>query len=48
MAKKHVGRKHKGGKKKSHRGTKIVPEHMLGKSLHHKGGRKKHGGRKKK
>jgi hypothetical protein len=30
------------GKKKSHRGTKIVPEHMLGKSLHKKTARKRH------
>ena len=38
----HVGKKHKGGRKKSHRGTKIVPEHMMGKSLHKKHGGKRH------
>jgi hypothetical protein len=40
MAGKKVGRKHKG--RKSHKGhTSVMPAHMLGKSLHKKGGRKR-------
>ena len=41
-------RKHKVGKKashkgrrKGHKGTHVLPAHMLGKSLHKKGGRKR-------
>jgi len=46
--KRHVGKKHRGGKKSKHH-TKIVPEHMLGKSLKKHGGKKgsKRGGRRK-
>ena len=38
--------KRKVGKKRvhhsrKHRGTKIVPEHLMGKTLHKKGGRKR-------
>ena len=32
---------HKVGRKRGHKGTKVVPAHMLGKSLHKKGGRKR-------
>ena len=34
---KHVGKKRVSRK---HRGTKVVPEHMLGKSLRKRGGKK--------
>lgn len=33
--------RHKVGSKKGHKGTKVVPAHMLGKSLHKKTSRKR-------
>ena len=38
--KKKVGKKHRGSKK-GHKGTTVLPAHMLGKSLHKKAGRKR-------
>lgn len=39
--KKRVGKKHVSPRRKSHKGTTVLPAHLLGKSLHKKTGRKR-------
>lgn len=39
--KKRVGKKHVSHRRKGHKGTTVLPAHLLGKSLHKKTGRKR-------